>query len=645
MKLHSFKIEGFRRHLNTEIIFSDATFLIGENNVGKSSVLKALEYFLNGVQKIPSDDFTRIVDKESNSDQVIVDKIVLTAEFRNVPLEANNWLGFKGRLIPYDVDSDIEDTGLSCIYRKSYFPDKNFEGEMKEFKRELKAEFISCATLADFIKAGLSESIVNELFPNDKKSKKVGKKEIDFFKDNNISELFDINETENDWFLNPGGLANNILTRLPKFLLIPAQDKVDELSGNNGALLKTLNSLFGDVRDSSENFRKAQEYLNLLAAELDPHDEKSDFALMLNGLNKVVGEVFPNTIFEAKANLADAKDILNPKFDIKLGSNITTKVEQQGTGVVRSAVFAMLRYRSMRENEKSREENSTIRPLFIAFEEPEIYLHPKAAFQMRETIYELACEPLNQIVCTTHSPYMIDLSKKSSQVLNSLLINEGEVTFKNNEIDIELIASNPFNISKAFRSLHENDQTYVKMLLKIDDSVAKVFFARNVLIIEGDTEDIVLKETLARMDDKVKKEVAYNWEIVKARGKATIISLVKYLKAMGINPYVIHDLDKGIANAEKFNAPIKEAVGDDQRIINLVNCIEDVLGYPAPSNNKPFKAYEYIQENWGNEWTSIPEKWREVSEKIFLGSVVVSEKAAALKELQSLRDEAAPSQE
>lgn len=646
MKLHSFKIEGFRRHLNTEIIFSDATFLIGENNVGKSSVLKALEYFLSGVQKIPLDDFTRIVDKESNSDQVIVDRIILTAEFRNVPPEANSWQGFKGRLFPYDVDNDTEDTGLSCIYRKSYFTDKNFEGEMKEFKRELKAQFTSCITLSDFIKAGLDESIVNELFPNEKISKKVGKKEIDLFKDNNISEIFDISETENDWFPNPGGLANNILTRLPKFLLIPAQDKVDELSGNNGALLKTLNSLFSDVRDSSENFRKAQEYLNLLAAELDPHDEKSDFAVMLNGLNKVVGEVFPNTIFEAKANLADAKDILNPKFDIKLGSNITTKVEQQGTGVVRSAVFAMLRYRSMRENEKSRKENSTIRPLFIAFEEPEIYLHPKAAFQMRETIYELACEPLNQIVCTTHSPYMIDLSKKSSQVLNSLLINEGKVTYKDNEVDMELIASNPFNISKAFKSLHENDQTYVKMLLKVDDSVAKVFFARNVLVIEGDTEDIVLKETLARMDEEIKREVSYNWEIVKARGKATIISLVKYLKAMGFNPYVIHDLDKGNANAEKFNKPIKEAVGDEQQVINLVNCIEDVLGYPAPSNNKPFKAYKYIQENWGNDWNSVPIKWREILERIFFDSgVLVSEKAAAIKELQSLRTEAAPTKE
>lgn len=296
---------------------------------------------------------------------------------------------------------------------------------------------------------------------------------------------------------------------MPKFLLIPAQDKIDELSGKSGALLETLNSLFSDVRDSSDNFKKAQEHLNLLAAELDPLDEKSDFAIMLKGLNKVVSEVFPNTMFDAKANLSDAKDILNPKFDIKLGSNISTKVEQQGTGVVRSAVFAMLRYRSIRENEKSRKENSTVRPLFIAFEEPEIYLHPKAAFQMRETIYELAREHLNQIICTTHSPYMIDLSKKSSQILNSLHFNKEMIGRGDRQLEVELITANPFNISKAFRSLHEDDQTYVKLLLKIDDSIAKIFFARNILIIEGDTEDIVLRETIYRMNEAQNLEIAY----------------------------------------------------------------------------------------------------------------------------------------
>ena len=43
MKLYKLKIEGFRKIKRAEIYFGDATFLIGENNVGKSTVLEAIE--------------------------------------------------------------------------------------------------------------------------------------------------------------------------------------------------------------------------------------------------------------------------------------------------------------------------------------------------------------------------------------------------------------------------------------------------------------------------------------------------------------------------------------------------------------------------------------------------------------------------
>ena len=39
MRLHYFKIKGFRRINDATIHYGDATFLIGENNTGKRSVL------------------------------------------------------------------------------------------------------------------------------------------------------------------------------------------------------------------------------------------------------------------------------------------------------------------------------------------------------------------------------------------------------------------------------------------------------------------------------------------------------------------------------------------------------------------------------------------------------------------------------
>ena len=193
-----------------------------------------------------------------------------------------------------------------------------------------------------------------------------------------------------------------------------------------------------------------------------------------------------------------------PKFDVQLGSNINTSVDYQGAGVIRSAIFAMLRYSSIRENKKRMESNEYVRPLLIAFEEPEIYLHPQAAQQMKDTIYNLSSDINKQIICTTYSSYMIDLSKNALYI-EELFINQNGTTFQS-----ERVFCNPFNVSEAFQSLIDDDKSYVKWLLKIDDSITKIFFTKNVLIVEGDTEEVVLRETILRMAKEMYKEFSYN---------------------------------------------------------------------------------------------------------------------------------------
>lgn len=118
MNIHSLRIEGFRKHKDTTILFSDSTFLIGENNVGKSSVLVALDYLLNIKSKIPEEEFYSVVDANGSIIRK-VNEVILTAEFRNLPEESKEWRGFRGRIIPYTPSFD-GDTGLSFVYRKTF---------------------------------------------------------------------------------------------------------------------------------------------------------------------------------------------------------------------------------------------------------------------------------------------------------------------------------------------------------------------------------------------------------------------------------------------------------------------------------------------------------------------------------------------
>jgi predicted ATP-dependent endonuclease of OLD family len=594
MRLHSLKIEGFKRIKSADILFGQATFLIGSNNSGKSSVLKAIEYLLSAKKQLTSQDYYSIVDSETGETKIDSTTIILEGEFRNLPIEAKNWRGFKGRIFNYEQEGE---TGLSVTYRKTYELGKDVKIEFKSKVREISEEYASCKSGQDYIDKGIDSVIVSELFPE--LNKLIGKSQGALEKLEELDEIWEIKDSDT-WFKNPGGIPGNVLKMLPRFLLIPVDTSINEIQGSStGVLGKTLNELFEDVREKSLNYQNAQIHLDKLAKELNPEDKNSEFGKMICDLNAVLASVFPESKLHATADLSDPDKVLKPSFNVEMSSNIRTTVENQGSGMVRAAAFGMLRFR---QKWLSQKEDEHVRSLVICFEEPEIYLHPSAANQMRNAIYELSGIS-SQIVATTHSPYIIDLSKKPRQVLNRL-------TTSSNGVKII-----PFSVSDTFHSLVADDKQYVKMLLKLDDYVSRVFFTENVVVIEGDTEDILIRESLKRLKREDFLNVISKFEVIKARGKAAIIGLVKYLTAMGIKPIVVHDRDNGTDGAIKFNKPIEDAVGSNGRVVLMIENVENEVGYSA-NNEKPFKAFQET-EKWGDNWSDIPENWRKKMKEIF----------------------------
>ena len=596
MRLHNLRITGLRRLQKVKVEFGDATFCIGPNNAGKSSVLIAIEYLLSANKRIPEADYYSEIDEETGEVKAVADCIELEAEFRNVPTESSDWRGFKGRTFGYQPPDGSGETGISIHYRKRFPLGKDVILELKSKQRSLRDQFSACRTPNDFVMAGAAAASFEELFTDQSKAISVKEK----IKLEAIDELWELGQHE-EWFQNPGGIPGNVLSRLPRFLKIPAEAAAHEIEDpKKGVLGKTLNELFEEVRDDSDNYKEAQKHLDKLTKELDPTDNKSEFGKMMVELNKVLSSVFPDSALHATADLSDPQKALVPTFEIAMSSNIQTPISHQGTGMVRSAVFGMLRFR---QRWLSQREDKSDRSLIIGLEEPEIYLHPSAANQMRDTIYELSGTQ-SQIVATTHSPYLIDLSRKPRQVLNR---------FRCEGAHAESVA---FNVSDEFAALSDDDKAHVKMLLRIDDYVARAFFTKTVVLVEGDTEDIVLREATKRLPRERRARLLSDSEVVKARGMASIIGIAKYLHALSINCVVMHDRDRGVKGAEKFNQPIQEAVGDSDRIVVLEECVEDLLEYPAPSSEKPFKAYQFASA-WGENWEDVPEALRSVMGRLF----------------------------
>lgn len=591
MRIHKLHIENFRKLQNVDIDMRETTFLIGANNAGKTSTLDAIEYLLCSKTFSESERSKFVVDNEEHN---VEGETIISAEFRDVSEDVLNTRGFnRERLSTYEENGE---TKFCFSYRVRFDSACKPHREILLRNARLNELYSECNTLQEIIDT--DQNIDSQMFAGENLTKKLTSKE----KADLVNKFWFLGESVEgeDWVENPGGIPQNILSRLPLFLKIKADVAGDEMGETKGTLFTLLTKMFNEVREKSDHFKAAQRELEALQHQMDPSVEDSDFGVLIKEINEAISVVFPKSRIDVSTDLTKA-DSLKPSYDVSLKSNVSTKVGFQGTGLIRSAVVALLRYD---QQQKLKNPNETHMGMIVGFEEPELFLHPNAAENMRNLIYELSTSDC-QIISTTHSPYMIDLSKKPTQVLNCFSVGQNEFA-----------QITPFNLSDAFLNIEADERAHVKMVQKIDDYVSRVFFARKSIVVEGDTEDIVFKKTISLMPEEVRKQIQSDYQIVMAHGKATMISFVKYLKALNVDVFVVHDEDSGVEGAEKMNQPILDSLdGDANKRLMMHNCVEEELGYNAPSYDKPYKAYEFVSQ-W-EKWDDVPERWKEVIKKVF----------------------------
>ncbi|WP_294958576.1 TOPRIM nucleotidyl transferase/hydrolase domain-containing protein [uncultured Flavobacterium sp.] len=212
----------------------------------------------------------------------------------------------------------------------------------------------------------------------------------------------------------------------------------------------------------------------------------------------------------------------------------------------------------------------------------------KLHLNLEQVLYDLAENSPFQVICATHSPLMIDISKPHSSLVR-VVKKHDETTFTYQVGD------------EVFRSDEERKQR-IQMINRFNPHVCESFYAKMVIIVEGDTEAIVFRDLIKRFYND------YEVYVLNSGSKNNIPFFQEIFTAFHINHCVIHDSDtrlnkdQSANSAWTLNTSIWDKIvyanekmeGMARRYVHVEN-FEIAHGIISNGKDKPLKAFDFAQ--------------------------------------------------
>jgi predicted ATP-dependent endonuclease of OLD family len=372
MKLRRIEIDNFRAFAQPiEIEVDDFTALIGCNDVGKSSVLAALNIFLEGEGGK--------IDQQDASVHGDASQVRITCEFDELPeklilddsyettLSEEHILNAKGRLrITKLFDCSKSRISVETMINADKHPvDK--EGQsllpltLKELKKKAENLEVKLATGDATVKAKIRRAIVEQ-------SEEYHLDRIDI--------PIDKNETKTLW--------EQILKHLPMCaLFVSDRSSSDQDSEAQNPMVVAVGRALSEVK----------EQLDELAKHVEKHVQKVASRTM-DKLKEMNAELAG----QLKPQLKDEKIKWKNLFKYTLASDLDVPLDKRGSGVRRLVLLNFFRAEAERKAASEGE-----RPVIYAIEEPETAQHPDHQRMLIRALLNIS-ESTGQVFISTHAP-------------------------------------------------------------------------------------------------------------------------------------------------------------------------------------------------------------------------------------------------
>jgi len=479
--------------------------LVGKNNSGKSNLLWAISCFYNSNQLNPEDirkdehgnfvnnsfsiclTFDDLNEEEKRLNQKYLNDDKIKIELSGFFDESNKFIKeYHGYIKDYELTfPDTFDPSLKQILTSSSLPRASEIAEinqLQEIRDELDLEGRYCGDHWERIK--------DEYLTRTPEIQKIPKEKL----------------AEENYH---GFVRTHRPDVIGKSVLIPAiKDPQDILyTGKTSTPIRQLVSELLSGVESEGTIKKFQDFQEDLIKERKIQKETLE-----ERFNEEL-ELW-NTTVQIDLKEYAIKDSLPIEFELLFNDGVLTNLERKGTGLQRYVFFKFLKIL----NEIRLTPSNSI---FFLFEEPEAHLHPQIQREIARILKDLTKneDSSYQTFLSTHSPQFIDMRN-----LDNVFIFKKLENFCTDSIKCQL------NLEKL--------KDRIKVMLFFDPHVSEIFFAEKVILLEGQSEQLLFNILI--QEDMLK---VLNISIINTHSKYNILLFVKVLNSLKIPHCIMIDED------------------------------------------------------------------------------------------------------
>jgi len=615
MRLTRLSITNYRALRDVTIPLSRFGCLIGENNSGKSSFLQVLSLFFSGTKLVASHFF----DESKPIRIAVTFEDITDADLARLADEHRTRVAGivkNGRLVlvrAYDT------AGKSSLLYNTLTPnDARFSAD-------------SIASLVKSQRAG--QTFVNKVvqaFPelngvvDMTMNQDAVKQKIHVLADS----LPDDQKTAADQPL-PTGIDKSIEPMLPDPIYIPAvKDLADDIKTTESTPFgKILAILLQAVESKLPDAQRLFEELNAKLNRVQQADgtvvdgRLDEVKLIESTVEKYVRESFADVALQITIPPPELKTVFS-SARIYANDGVDGLIDSKGDGLRRAIVFSILRsYVELKARlapvvtpveapaQAAEPTQPKVEPApasyLLLFEEPELFLHPKAQHILFDALRVFSRE--HHVLVTTHSPMFFGPGVTETFV-------------KLRKVSDAAIAPRPFTSVQPVDLSDMTAKDQFQIICFENNNAA--FFADTVVLVEGDS-DYLLMPHIARTLDPA-------WNMAKApvvfariTGKGNILRYREFFTKFGVRIPVIADLDL-LVNGFDHIAPA-DAVKTARN--NLLAKVDELI---VPDANGP-SAKDAKDAHESGELRGLWRKVRESQSKLQAGECTQAEHDAAVE--------------